>query len=149
MTDSRPEWAPASITLDQPSSARVWDYVFLCGLLHFVAADGASNAVVSTLRDATAPGSHLNVRHTSHDGQSGDIIKMLEMRNRNTDSPEPMYWRTHDQIESLFEGFTLLEPGVVPLPLWRPDPGEPERAAQNPERFASYAAVGVKPAVTG
>ena len=34
MTDSRPEWAPASINLDQPSSARVWDY-FLGGSHNF------------------------------------------------------------------------------------------------------------------
>jgi hypothetical protein len=61
-----------------------------------------------------------------------------------------MYWRTHEQIEQFFDGFTLLEPGVVPLPLWRPEPEERESAEQNPERYASYAAVGTKPtAATG
>jgi hypothetical protein len=97
MTESRPEWAPAGTSLDQPGSARV-------------------------------------------------ISKMLQMRNTN--SPEPMYWRTRDEIESLFEGFAILEPGVVRLPLWRPDAEDRERAAQNPERYASYAAVGTKPPVT-
>lgn len=138
--------------LDHPEVQDLLDFgrpvaVLLCGVLHFVSDEDAPNTLVSTVRDAMAPGSHLIVQHASHDGQSGDIIKMLEMWNTN--SPEPMYWRTHDQIESLFDGFTLLEPGVVLLPLWRPDAGEAERAVRNPERFASYAAMGVKPAVTG
>jgi hypothetical protein len=132
----------AVIDLDRPVA------LLLCGLLHFVSDDDEPGALVAALRDAIAPGSMLVIQHASHDGQSGDIIKMLEMWNTN--SPEPMYWRTHDQIESLFHGFTLLEPGVVELPLWRPLAEDRERAAQNPERFASYAAVGRKPAaVTG
>src|SRR2546423_15495713 len=34
MSETRPEWAPASIDLDRPSSARVWDY-FLGGSHNF------------------------------------------------------------------------------------------------------------------
>ena len=60
----------------------------------------------------------------------------------NANSPEPMYWRTNHQIADLFAGFTLLEPGVVFLPQWRPEPRE--QAETQPERFASYAALGQK-----
>jgi hypothetical protein len=139
----------AQAILDDPETHALIDFdkpvaVILCGLLHFVADADDPAGLVATLRDAVAPGSFLIMQHASHDGQSGEIIKMLEMWNAN--SPEPMYWRTHDQIETLFEGFTLLEPGVVLLPLWRPEPAERERAADNPERYASYAAVGIKPA---
>ena len=138
--------------LDHPRVRALIDFdrpvaVLLCGLLHFVSDADDPAGIVATLRDALAPGSFLILQHASHDGQSGEIIKMLEMWN--TKSPEPMHWRTGEQIENLFEGFTILEPGVVLLPLWRPDPAERERAAENPERYASYAAVGVKPAAGG
>jgi hypothetical protein len=135
--------------LDHPVVRELIDFdrpvgVLLCSLLHFVSDADDPAALVATLRDAMAPGSFLILQHASHDSQPDDTIKMLQMWNAN--SPEPMYWRTHDDIENLFDGFTILEPGVVPLPLWRPDAEERERAAQNPERYASYAAVGTKPA---
>ena len=117
--------------------------VLLCGVLHFVADADDPPGIVATLRDALAPGSYLIMQHASHDDQPAETIAMLQMWNSK--SPEPMYWRTAAEIEALFDGFTLLEPGVVPLPLWRPLPEEAERAAQQPERYASYAAVAVKP----
>jgi hypothetical protein len=43
-------------------------------------------------------------------------------------------------VQALFDGFELVEPGVVFLPLWRPDPEEPP--VERPERFSGYAAVG-------
>ncbi|NUR60364.1 MAG: hypothetical protein HOV87_17150 [Catenulispora sp.] len=121
--------------------------VLLCSVLHFVADTDDPAGIVATLRDALAPGSFLIVQHASHDNQPAETIAMLEMWNSK--SPEPMHWRTADRIEALFEGFTLLEPGVVPMPLWRPLPEDAERAAQDPERYASYAAVAVKPGATG
>jgi SAM-dependent methyltransferase len=121
--------------------------VLLCSVLHFVADDDDPAAIVATLRDALAPGSFLIVQHASHDDQPAETIAMLRMWNSK--SPEPMYWRTGEQIEALFEGFTLLEPGVVPMPLWRPLPEDAEGAAQNPRRYASYAAVAVKPGPPG
>ena len=39
-----------------------------------------------------------------------------------------------------FDGFELVEPGLVYLPLWRPDGQPPE----NPERAWFYAGVGRK-----
>jgi hypothetical protein len=112
MTDSRPEWAPAAINLDQPSSARIWDCF---------------------------PGGSHNF--------PGDTVKMLQMWNTN--SPEPMHWRTQEEIEALVDGSALLEPGVVQAQQqWRPDAEDQERAEQDHDRYASYAAVGVKPGST-
>ena len=34
-------------------------------------------------------------------------------------------FRTMAQIRELFDGLELIEPGVVPVPDWRPDPGIP------------------------
>ncbi|MEY9864411.1 hypothetical protein ABH935_010070 [Catenulispora sp. GAS73] len=137
--------------LDHPEVRALIDFdrpvaVLLCSLLHFVSADDDPATLVATLREAMAPGSYLIVQHASHDGQPGDTVKMLQMWNAN--SPEPMHWRTHDEIEALLDGFTILEPGVVQVQLWRPDAEEQSRAEQDHDRYASYAAVGVKPGST-
>lgn len=122
----------ALVRLDEPVA------VLLCGVLHFVADADAPARIIATLRDALAPGSYLVIQHATQDEQPPETIAMLEMWNTN--SPEPMYWRTRSEIADLFEGFTLVDPGVVFMPSWRPDPHlEPE---PHPERFASYAAVG-------
>jgi hypothetical protein len=121
------------IDLDQPVG------LLLVAVLHFVLDDDPA-AIVATLRDAAAQGSYLAVQHATHDGQPEATINMLEMWNSR--SPEPMRWRTREQITDLFSGFTLLDPGVVFLPLWRPDADQPVET--EPQRFASYAAVGVK-----
>ena len=47
--------------------------------------------------------------------------------------------RTRDEIAALFDGFTLVEPGLVWLPEWRP--GSPADMPENPEQF--WALVGV------
>jgi len=33
-------------------------------------------------------------------------------------------WRTREEIRGYFGDFTLVEPGLVPLPEWRPDAGD-------------------------
>jgi hypothetical protein len=115
--------------------------VLLCAVLHFVPEESDPAGMLATLRDTLVPGSYVAIQHATHDMQPRETVEMLEMWNAN--SPEPMFWRSKEQITDLFSGFDLVEPGVVFLPEWRPDPGEePE---PHPERFASYAAVGVKP----
>jgi hypothetical protein len=47
--------------------------------------------------------------------------------------------RTRDEIAALFDGFTLVEPGLVWIPEWRP--GSPDDVPENPEQF--WALVGV------
>jgi S-adenosyl methyltransferase len=33
----------------------------------------------------------------------------------------PVALRSHQQVSGFFEGFDLVEPGVVQVPLWQPD----------------------------
>jgi hypothetical protein len=54
-----------------------------------------------------------------------------------------MTMRTRAEIAALFDGFEWVEPGLVYLPLWRPDPAAP--VEERPERFTGFAGVGRKP----
>lgn len=128
------EQVRAVLDFDQPIG------LLLCGVLHFVPDEYDPPDIISTLRGALAPGSFMAVQHATNDAQPAETIAMLEMWNAN--SPEPMYWRSRQEISGMFNGFDLVQPGVVFLPLWRP--GLREHDEPHPERFASYAAVGRK-----
>lgn len=113
--------------------------LLLVAVLHFVFDEYDPKGIVGTLRDALAPGSYLALQHATTDQQPTSTIEMVKFFNAN--SPEPMRWRTKDEISELFDGFTLVEPGIVFLPQWRPETPDKE---PHPERFTAYAAVGRK-----
>jgi hypothetical protein len=66
---------------------------------------------------------------------------------------DPPTLRTHAEVRRLFDGFDLLDPGVVPVHLWRPEPDDPQQPQEHePGNFGGddgpfwmYAGVGRKP----
>ena len=52
--------------------------------------------------------------------------------------------RSHDEVEGLFAGLEMVEPGVVLLPEWRPDPSGEAHKSEQP--LPMWCAVGRKPA---
>jgi len=48
-------------------------------------------------------------------------------RLRRESATAPMVVRSRDEIETLFSGWRLLQPGVVPAWQWRSEPGESPR----------------------
>lgn len=50
--------------------------------------------------------------------------------------------RTRDEIARLFDGFTLVEPGLVWLPEWRTDPAAD--VPENPQDYWGLVGVGRK-----
>jgi hypothetical protein len=51
-----------------------------------------------------------------------------------------MTMRSREEIARFFDGFDLVDPGLVWLPLWRPDDGD--AAVRHPERTTGFAGVG-------
>ncbi len=113
--------------------------VLMVALLHFVPREADPGAVIARYRDALAPGSHLVVSHVAQEGRP-DRVDGHQALYRRTGTP--MTIRSRDEIAALFDGFELVEPGLVFLPQWRPDPGTPPE--EHPERFPGLAAVGRK-----
>jgi hypothetical protein len=52
--------------------------------------------------------------------------------------------RSREQIQRFFNGFELLEPGMVMASLWRPESAN-DLFVSEPERCTNWAAVGRKP----
>lgn len=128
--------------LDDPVTRSLLDFsrpvgLLVVALLHFVPDERRPAEVLARYRDALAPGSHLVVSHASADG-APDRAGGHQALYRRTATPMTM--RSRAEVEALLDGFSLVEPGVVFLPQWRPD--DPVTAGDHPERFTGYAVVG-------
>ncbi|WP_030450946.1 SAM-dependent methyltransferase [Herbidospora cretacea] len=111
--------------------------VLMVAVLHFVTDDEEARRHVAGFRDALAPGSHLVISHMSPGEAGGDELAAgREIYARS--SSGGLAFRTHDEVLSLFDGFTLVEPGLVQLADWRPD----DPVAREPAT-ASSGAVGL------
>ncbi|WP_438387905.1 SAM-dependent methyltransferase [Actinopolyspora saharensis] len=98
--------------------------------------------IVRRYRDNCAPGSYLAVSHGAPLTMSVDQVRSSEYVYQSTHTPLTM--RSPERIRSLLPGYELLEPGLVPLPEWRPEPDV--NAAQDSTRSANgLAAVGYLP----
>ncbi|BCY13153.1 SAM-dependent methyltransferase [Actinoplanes sp. L3-i22] len=113
--------------------------VLLAGVLHFVPdADGPA-ALVAALGAAVAPGSYLLISHATADGQPPEVIEAQRLSGR---TGTEIALRSGAEITTYFAGFDLVDPGLVFIPRWRPDPQDP--ADEHPERVGAYAGVGRK-----
>jgi S-adenosyl methyltransferase len=91
-------------------------------VLHFVPEERRPAEVMAHYLRDVAPGSHLVISHTRLDGVPEAVAgQRLYARER---SLAPMHPRTAAEVMALFGGLTLLPPGVVAAPAWRPDPAE-------------------------
>ena len=77
--------------------------------------------IVATLRDALAPGSYLVLAHATDASRPVVAQAAEKVYNRGVSAQAQM--RSHEEILSFFDGFDLVDPGLVYVPLWRPDPG--------------------------
>ncbi|GAA3446643.1 SAM-dependent methyltransferase [Planomonospora venezuelensis] len=96
--------------------------VLLVGVLHFVTDEEDPAGIVRAFRDRMAPGSHLLLSHAMAESDPGAKARLLAS---TAGSPAQPVFRTHEQVLALFDGFDLVEPGLVPVQDWRPDLEEP------------------------
>lgn len=113
--------------------------VLLIALLHFIPDDAEATALVGAVRSTIAPGSYLALSHASFEGRPEESQAHQELYAR---TPTPMAMRSRVAITAFFDELTLVPPGVVYLPEWRPD--APEEVDDHPERFTGLAGVGRK-----
>ncbi|WP_081236288.1 SAM-dependent methyltransferase [Streptomyces viridosporus] len=125
--------AAAAATLDftRPTA------LILSNILGHIADYDRARSVVTRLMDALPSGSHLVV----NDGSRGiDPVFEQAQDAYNESGAVPYHLRTVEQITGFFDGLDLVEPGVVPVPLWRPDDASP-----TPETVAEHGGLARKP----
>ncbi len=113
--------------------------LLMVALLHFVPDRDDPAGLVRRYHRALAPGSQVVLSHGTSDGRGEQSRRMVGLY---ATTANPLTARTHREIVSLFDGFELIEPGVVFLPRWRPE--RAENVPEHPERFLAYGGVGRK-----
>lgn len=96
-------------------------------------------AVVRGYVDAMSSGSYLALAHFGEDAQ---LNAGLNMFSELYGAPPAVTLRDPVKLEDFFDGVDLVEPGVVPVTLWHPDPDD---VGLNPEAARIYVGVGQKP----
>jgi O-methyltransferase involved in polyketide biosynthesis len=102
--------------------------LILSGILGHVADHDQARDLVRRLLEGLPSGSHLSVNDGSR-GTDPDYEQAQDTYNES--GAVPYFLRPVDQIAAYFEGLELVDPGVVSVPLWRPDVPDPEPIGQH------------------
>ncbi|MFI0408145.1 SAM-dependent methyltransferase [Actinomadura sp. 3N508] len=100
--------------------------LMMLALLHLITDDDEVRSILARLVGALAPGSFVALSHACLDV---DVTRTAMSAWNGSGTPHPIKARTGKEIEALFDGLELLEPGVVSCSRWRPEPnpwGEPQ-----------------------
>jgi SAM-dependent methyltransferase len=118
--------------------------VLLVSVLPFVPDEDDPARIVRAYRDATAPGSYLAISHGTNDYRPKQVGEVETVYARTT---QPGVFRGKAEVEEFFAGYELLDPGLVDIIHWRPEP-EVLRAdplGGDPARYSLIAGVGRQP----
>ncbi|WP_083502471.1 SAM-dependent methyltransferase [Sphaerimonospora mesophila] len=110
----------ARIDFDQPVA------LLLFAILHHINDHEGPGAIAARFRDALPSGSYFALSHFQNPGPSMPEVSAQattaeKLFNENLGTGR---WRSREDILAYFGDMPLLEPGLVPLAEWRPDPDE-------------------------
>lgn len=96
--------------------------ITMLAILHALPDSDDPYGIVARLMGAVPPGSYLAISHGASDlldrEKQQDFADSFKGRVQ-----QEFTWRSHDQVGRFFAGMDLVEPGLVLVEEWRPDPG--------------------------
>jgi S-adenosyl methyltransferase len=95
--------------------------LLLIAVMHFIPDEDDPWALAARLLAALPSGSYLALSHLTGDFDPAAWAGVVEVYRR---SGVTMKVRPKPDIERFFAGLDLIDPGVVSLPRWRPDPSD-------------------------
>ena len=113
--------------------------VLATDVLHHI--PDADNPVgfMTAYMDAVCPGSYVSVAHTDDAALLAGLTMFYDFYHIPV---PPLTFRDVTQIAEFFDGLDLVEPGIVPVPLWRPELDGDQSA--DPEDFPACCGLGRK-----
>jgi hypothetical protein len=134
-----------SEVLSSPQVRKLIDFeqpvaVLMITILHFVTPEENPAGIVAAFRDALPEGGWLALTHATNQDRPDTAAAVGQLYRSRASSPVTA--RSHDEILDFFDGFDLAQPGLVHVPLWRPDPVD--EIPDNPSEYWVYAGVGRK-----
>jgi hypothetical protein len=115
--------------------------LMLVSVVHFLPEQAAARDIVRNLLAALPPGSYLTVSCATTDFLTPELAAGWDESLRTGRSD--VYPRARAEFDEFFAGLDLVEPGVVAVSEWRPDPAATEHPA--PVDASIFGAVGRKP----
>ena len=140
--------------LGAPEVSRLIDFsrpvgLLMVAVLHFVPDRDDPAGIVAGYRDAVPAGSHLVLSHGAASEDTHAPVGSSEALAAYSRSVAEMTLRTRAEVAAMFDGFELVDPGVVYVTRWRPWPApdarEPATDAREPTPLAQLVGVGRKP----
>ncbi|MEV4255391.1 SAM-dependent methyltransferase [Spirillospora sp. NPDC049652] len=113
---------PAEL-LDRPEIRALIDFerpvgVILAGILHHLGDEEEPGRILQVLRDAVPSGSFFFITNFT---RLGDAPESVALEKQLLEQLGTGRVRTPAELAAFFDGLDILPPGLVPLPLWRPD----------------------------
>jgi S-adenosyl methyltransferase len=127
-------------------AARTLDFtqpiaLMVMGTIEHIMDTDEAYAIVNRLLDPLVSGSYLALYDPTTDGTHGkEMFEACQLWNNSGGTP-PVAVRSSQEIARFFDRLELIEPGVVPVPLWRPDPNQ----VGAPAEVNTFGGVGRKP----
>jgi O-methyltransferase involved in polyketide biosynthesis len=115
--------------LTSPALAQLIDLrrpvaILLMAVLHFIDDDDQARHVIVQLTEAITPGSYLALSHAVSDTRPDTMAQLASVyREGPMKGAKAQDLRTRSEVVQLLDGLDIIEPGIVHLPAWRPDPG--------------------------
>ncbi|MFI7702967.1 SAM-dependent methyltransferase [Nonomuraea sp. NPDC049480] len=94
--------------------------LMLMGIVGYVTDEEGAPTIVARLMDGLPSGSYLAMWDGVNVVTGEALEKAQEEHNQGPGVPYNL--RTREEFTAFFDGLELVEPGIVSLPLWRPDP---------------------------
>jgi S-adenosyl methyltransferase len=113
--------------------------LLLVAILHFITDAEDPARILAVFRDALPAGSYLALSHATADPRPAAARDAAAVYDHAT---SPVTLRTRAQVTAFFDGWDLAEPGLVQVPLWRPDSRRPRQ--REPDRAWVYGGIARK-----
>jgi S-adenosyl methyltransferase len=115
---------PADI-IDHPDVRGLLDFtepvaVMLVTVLHFISDADDPYGIVAQLRDAVVAGSYIALSHGTKVAELSEALEAGKRIYQRTSTPT--YPRSREEVARLLNGLEIVEPGIVPVTDWHPDP---------------------------
>ncbi|WP_298183296.1 SAM-dependent methyltransferase [Saccharomonospora sp.] len=108
--------------------------VLMTELLLHVPDEADPAGLVASYVDAMPSGSYLAISHFGEDDQVLEGFQIFE--GLRFGRFPAVNLRSREQVGKLFDGLDLVAPGVVPVPLWHPEPDD--EVLRNPSEVRMY-----------
>ena len=127
---SRPEGATAYVDSDLrdpeailAAAAEILDFsrpvaIMLVAILQHISDQDDPYGIVAKLMTKMPSGSYLALSHPARDIQAAAMAEIADRMNELV--AEKVTFRTQAEVLRFFDGLELVEPGLVPVPQWRP-----------------------------